>query len=64
MRMLRQVYEVRANRNTVSKQIEFQNIIRKEAIDRTETSLGGPCRMTQKQFNEAMKQADEVARKW
>lgn len=62
--MLRQTYEIRSNRNTVSKKIELQNIIQKEAIDRTETSFGGPCRITQKQFEEAMRQADEVAKRW
>lgn len=62
--MIRQVIEMKASRNTVQKQIEFRNIIRKEAIDYTETSFASNCRMTQKQFNEAMKHADEVARKW
>lgn len=62
--MFRQVIEMRASRNTVEKQIEFRNIIQKEAIDYIETSFASNCRMTQKQFEEAMKHADEVARNW
>ena len=62
--MLRQIYEIRANRNTVAKQIELQQIIQKEAINRDETSFYGPCRMTQRQFETAMQQAEEVAKKW
>ena len=62
--MLRQTYDVRANRNTVEKQMEFRRIVRREEIDRTESSFAGNCRLTQKQFNESMKAADKVARKW
>ncbi len=62
--MLRQVIEMRASRNTVQKQIEFRNIILKEAIDYTETSFAHNCKMTQGQFEDAMKHANEVARKW
>lgn len=62
--MLRQAIEMRVSRNTVAKQMKFRDIIRKEAIDYTETSFASNCRMTQKQFEEAMKHADEVAKKW
>ena len=62
--MLRQIYEMRANRNTEEKQMEFRNIVRREKLDYTETSFGGNCRLTQKQFEFYMKQADEVAKRW
>lgn len=62
--MLRQAYDMRAKRNTLEKQMEFQRIARREEIDRTESSFAGNCRLTQKQFNESMKHADKVARKW
>lgn len=55
---------MRAKRNTLEKQMEFQRIARREEIDRTESSFAGNCRLTQKQFNESMKHADKVARKW
>lgn len=62
--MLRQTYEIRANRSTAEKQMEFQRIARKEEIDRTESSFAGNCRLTQKQFHESMRRADKVASKW
>lgn len=62
--MLRQTYEVRANRNIVEKQLEFRHIVSREELDYTETSFGGNCRLTQKQFENYMKQADTVAKKW
>ena len=62
--MLRQIYEIRSNRSTVEKQIECRNIITKEAIDRTETSFGGESRITQKQFEQMMSDADKVAKRW
>ena len=62
--MLRQVIEERAKRTNLAFEMHLRPILRREELDRTETSFAGDVRLTQKQFEEHMKHADEVAKKW
>lgn len=63
--MIRQVYESRGRRSKLQVEVALRRMMAREAIDhRTETSFAGNSRLTQKQFKEYMKHADEVAKKW
>lgn len=57
------MYEIRVTGNTLEKQIEFARIARQETIDRTESSFAGNGKMTQDQYKQSMKLADEMASK-
>lgn len=61
--MFRQVYESRGKRSNLESEIVFRRIMQREDVDRTETSFCGNIRLTQKQFEDSMKHADEVAKK-
>ena len=62
--MLRQVYESRGRRSNLEAKMALYRMQQRAKLDRTETSFASNARLTQKQFKEYMKHADEVAKKW
>ena len=62
--MSKQKYETRGGKDDAQKQMEFQHIVNREKIDRTETSFAGNGRLSQNKMKKNFDLAQRVSRKW